>query len=210
MTNWARERGIADEATFNLFVEWIGGKKVSSLILNPTFENADYCFPEQSIIVEHKILETEFGTSDEFKRKQMAVIDKHVRERGLRGPLLGQPYPREFLADLMEFYRRPLAGVAKKANRQIKETKDWLGMPNANGIFLCVNDNLKSLPPAEIMQLFCRILNGSCSSIEALVYVTNHYLHVPGSNLANLLWAPVYSDGAPDSLVEFVNWMGRK
>lgn len=209
MNDWAKEKGIANEPEFDILVERLGGKRVDTIISNPILENADYFFPKQHVVMELKILEKEFGSTEEYRRKQMAVVEKHVREHDLGGPFLGQTLTDNFAHDIVDIYRRPLSAVVKKANRQIKETKRHLNLRDAEGVLLCVNDNFRAIAPTLVMHLLCRILMGSCSSISALVYVTNHYVEVTGNDLVNLLWVPVYSDAAPDSLVQFIDTMGR-
>lgn len=60
------------------------------------------------------------------------------------------------------------------------------------------------------MMIASEALVHSYSSIDSFVYITvNSYVDVPGSDLANLMWAPLYSDRASDDLVEFVNMLGR-
>jgi hypothetical protein len=208
--DWATAKGIADEPTIDEFVRTVGGTRVDVLIPSPAFQNADYLFSQPRVIVELKIFETEFGKTREFQLKRDALIRRHVAENDLRGPLLGQPYPRQFLMDMLELFRPPLARITKKANRQVRETKTHLGIPDAGGVLICVNDNFRELNPVTIVGALSRILNGSCSSIDALVYLTNHYVDVPGSNYANLLWIPRYREKAPIALVEFVNWLGRQ
>jgi hypothetical protein len=139
-----------------------------------------------------------------------ALLTKYVREQGMRGPLLGEKYPEEFIREYNNLFRPPLANDAKKANRQIRATKEHLKVPDASGVLVCVNDNLRGIPPRMMLQLFGRILNGSCSSISAMVYLTNHYIDVPGNRYANLLWIPAYSPDAPGSLSPWINWLGRE
>ncbi len=208
--NWATAKGIADEPNFDEFIRSVGGTRVDVLLPNPTFENADYFLSKAQVVIELKILETEFGGTPEFIAKLDALIQHYVIEKDLRGPLLGQPYPRQFLLDMVELFRPPLARIASKANRQIRETKKRLGAARACGLLICVNDNFRELEPPTVLWLLSRILNGAYSSISGLVYLTNHHVRVPGSEYANLLWAPMYSDSAPDSLPELVNSLGRQ
>jgi hypothetical protein len=46
--------------------------------------------------------------------------------------------------------------------------------------------------------------------LDALIYQTNHFVEIPSSPYALLLWAPMYSPRASDDLVTFVNDLGRK
>lgn len=74
-----------------------------------------------------------------------------------------------------------------------------------------MNDGFTSLAPDDVRDVACSILTESYRSIDCIVYMTvNSYIYVPGSDLAQLIWAPAYSDRAQDALVEFVNAFGRK
>jgi hypothetical protein len=50
---------------------------------------------------------------------------------------------------------------------------------------------------------------GANSSIDGFIYHTNHFVHVPGNEYAQLLWITSYADNAPDSLIQFVDDLGR-
>jgi hypothetical protein len=76
------------------------------------------------------------------------------------------------------------------------------------GILFLVNDGLREVSSELVLSIMCRILMGANSHIRALVYITNHYVHIPGNEYANLLWVPVYADPDADDLPEFVDWLG--
>ncbi len=103
-----------------------------------------------------------------------------------------------------------MARITKKANRQIKSTRDALGLAHAKGVLWCVNDNFRQVRPKTVVALLSRILRGSGSGIDAFIYLTNHYVEFPGDPYARLVWAPVYRDSDDDSLRDFINWLGRK
>ncbi len=119
--------------------------------------------------------------------------------------------PREYISDLLRLFRPALSRILKKANTQLKETKRELDLPNTPGVLLLINDDFISLEPRFITGIICEILTHSYSSIDAFVYLTlNHYVDIPGNNYANLLWIPVYSERAPDSLTDFINKLGSQ
>jgi hypothetical protein len=111
--DWSAEKGIADEPTFDRFIQTIGGQKISSMVPNAAFENADYLFIERAVVAELKILETEFSATKDFDKKVHDLIMKCFREIGMRGPLLGQPYPPEFVREFVRLFRPPLARIDK-------------------------------------------------------------------------------------------------
>lgn len=208
--NWSCEKGCADEPTLDRFVESIAGMKISTLYPHAAFENADYLFAADKVLIELKILGTEFGETEPFRTK-LDELNQRITTKWGRSPLSLDPYvATDYLRGFIDLFRPILARVAKKANRQLRETKKRLGLDDHRGILLCVNDNFRELPPAYILQAFGRILNGAYSSVDAMIYHTNHYVAIPGSDDAHLLWAPLYSEAAPAALVDFVNTLGRK
>ena len=62
-----------------------------------------------------------------------------------------------------------------------------------------------------VRALVSDLLTTSYSSIDCFLYITlNRYVEVAGSDIPRLLWMPSYSERAPDSLVLFVDDLGRK
>jgi hypothetical protein len=182
--DWATAKGIADEATLDRFVALHGGIRVSELIGNVQFENADYLFPNENVIAELKILETEFANTSAFKLKLNAMLEQFAKEkRTIGGPFVGNPYSQEFIRSFVLLFKPILARIAKKANRKIRSTKKHLHLPNARGL-LYID--------------------------RWVIYHTNHYIDFPWSEYAHLIWTTMYSDNAPMSLVDFVDNLGRR
>ena len=202
-------RGCATEPNFDIFVRELGGHKVSDLHPNPAFENADYVFHDQKVIIELKILETEIGSTHQFREKARILEAKVVKKHGHSLPFHPQGMA-DFLMGFIGLFRAPLARIVKKANRQIRSTKTNLGYEDYCGVFLVVNDALRELPPRFVMLTINRILMGAHSSIDVFIYVTNHYVILPDDEYGRLLWYPIYSGREPDSLPDFVNWLGGK
>jgi len=202
------------EKLFDRFVDRVGGTRVAALIAkNPTFDNADYLFESANVIAELKCLRADFATAPEFKQKTVELGAIYIGEgRMAFGALFGaKPMPREFVNDALRLLRPPLARVLKKANRQLRETKSHLGRGDATGVALIVNDGFITLEPHFVVGLISNILLNSYSSIDAFVYITiNHYVLLPKQGVAALLWAPTYSDRAPDSLCVFLNELGAQ
>lgn len=208
--DWSCEKGHADEPTLDRFVESLGGVKISTLHPQAVFENADYLFAADKVLIELKILETEFGETESFRAKLDELNQRIVTTWGQSPLSLDPRVAADYLRGFIDLFKPILARIAKKANRQLRETKKHLGLDDHHGVLLCVNDNFRELPPPYILQAFGRILNGAYSSIDAMIYLTNHYVAVPGSDYAHFLWAPQYSETAPETLVDFVNTLGRK
>lgn len=210
-TDWSSAKGIADEPTIRRFIESVGGVLIDNRHPNPDFENADFLFEEAQVVIELKILETEFGQTEAFEKKLVSLGLKIALQFGL-GPFLRQEGKagRAHQKGLLELFRAPLARITKKANRQLKSTKHALGLEQAKGVLWCVNDNFRQVMPITIVALISRILGGSGSGIDAFIYLTNHYVDFPGDPYARLVWAPVYRHSDDEDLRQFINWLGRK
>lgn len=206
----AQAKGCADEKTLDAFVESVGGHRIDALHPNPGVLNADYVFPADKVIIELKTLETEIQRSHQFQAK-MQVVHRQLYSKYKKTPLSLDPEVSfQYLKAFIDLFRAPLARIAKKANRQIKSTRENLGYDDYQGILLLINDNLRELPPRLMLGTLGRILNGSCSSVRAMIYLTNHYILIPGDEYGRILWVPLYADAEGDGLVDFVNRLGAQ
>lgn len=202
--DWSERRGIADEPHWNKFVLTAGGEPVAPYIKRQGVKNADYMFPASKVIVELKILQTEFAHTKQMLERVEALIAKFP-EPDLDDK--SHPLRRELLLLL----RKPLQRIINTANRQIKETKRELGLNDWKGIIVCVNDGFRAAPPHLVIGLLSHILaQTDYSNTDALIYQTNHYVEIPDNPYAVLLWTPAYSERAGDDLVAFVNDLGRR
>lgn len=212
--NWLAPQTLPTEETFDQFVRVFGGQKISDFLSgNPSFANADYLFHEQGVIAELKTLQKDFGAEHSFFEKYYKLAEKSISDGRLPlGALFDSTQlPKEFVQELLRLFRPPLSRILKKANAQLKETKKELNLPNYQGILLLANDKFISLEPRFIISILSEILVHSYSSIGGFVYLTlNHYVEIQNNNYANLLWIPCYSENSPDSLVYFVNELGKQ
>lgn len=209
--DWSKEKGIANEPTIRRFVASVGGRLVDEVHPKPSFENADFLFPDAKVVIELKILETEFGRTEEFEAKLMALAKNVAVKFGL-GPFLRQEGEagEAYRKGLLELFRPPLARITKKASRQIRGTCQALNLQDYKGLLWCVNDNFRELSPTTVTGLLGRILTGSGSALDGVVYMTNHYVELPGNPFANIVWKPLYRDEHDVQLSEFVDWLGRR
>ncbi len=205
---------IPVEKTWRDFVVHAGGSVIEDLIPQPrNFQNADFAFFENDVIAELKEIETEFSNSQAFFKGFNELMQKVVAEDPEWRPLLfgGKGEPQWFTREYIRLFRPPLTRILKKANSQIKETKEHFKIKSNNGIAIVVNDGFASLGPDRVRALIGNILHTSYSSIDCCIYMTvNRYVEIIGSDVPRLIWAPMYRDRAPDELVEFVNKLGEK
>ena len=203
------------EPTWQEFVLLAGGEIVSSLLPEPrTFENADFFFENAGVLAELKEIETEFSQSGAFSRGFKDLMSRILTEDPRWKPLLlggSGKYPSWFDAELVRLFRPPISRVLKKANRQLRETKKHFRIHSATGVLILANDGFTSIGPELVNALAAQLLMQSYSSIDCLVYITvNRYVALQSSDVPRLVWAPTYSHRAPDSLVTFIDELGRK
>lgn len=203
------------EATWDEFVSISGGKRISDdLPKSPDFDNADYLFEQDAVVLELKEIETEFLRSKSARRGFEDLLTRLTAEDPSWRPLLlggdGQ-YPAWFHQGFVRLARPAILRVLKKANRQIRETKEKFRINSPNGVLIFVNDGFTGLAPDLVHALACDALVHSYSSIDCFLYVTvNRYVEVTQSNEPKIIWNPSYSDRAPNELVTFIDALGRR
>jgi hypothetical protein len=202
------------EKTFHSFVRKYGGCVVSDVLPgNPSFDNADYSFKDNNIIGELKEIETEFLNQDGAKIKFSEMMEKLLNEYPNWKPsLMGGDdyYPDWFKIEFIRLARPGITRILKKANKQIRQTKEHFNAPNANGVLFFINDGFTGISPFLAQALACDALTNSYSSIDCFLYMTlNRYVEIDDSSEPKLIWAPSYSDRVDDSFVDFIDNLGR-
>lgn len=154
--NWTPPPPIPVEDTCNRFIPTAGGQLVSQLIAQtPGFENADYLFPNQNVVLELKEVITEFGSNKYvLSRFKQLVEQLMIDQPDWKPSLLGGTgdYPYWFHEGFLAAFRRPLSRIIEKANRQLKSTKSYFKRDEARGVILFVNDGFISLPPEYVLR----------------------------------------------------------
>lgn len=202
------------ESTWREFVSSSGDTVIEQIVPNPrTFENADFLFREKGVVAELKEVATEFGSSAAFRANFSGLMSKVVAENPNWHPALfggKEPMPNWFHREFARLFRPPISRILKKANRQLRDTKEHFGIKEPTGILLFVNDGFTALGPEPIRALVASLLQHSYSSIDSFVYLTvNRYVALPDSDVPRLIWSPVYSNRAPAWLADFVNSLGN-
>ncbi|WGE81398.1 hypothetical protein NYR66_10840 [Actinobacillus equuli subsp. haemolyticus] len=194
---------IPVEESMDRFIKEQSGIRISEIFnKTPEFSNADYWFEEEKIVIELKEIETEFLHSQSAKEQFFTLLER------LKNNELDMS---SFHSEYIRIARPALGRVLKKANKQLKETKEYLRMPEIRGCVVIVNDGFTSLAHDLVMALLCSHLKDSYKSIDSLIYLTiNRYVEIQGSDEPKLIWAPVYRDENDDHLVDFVDQLGKK
>ncbi len=183
------------EKAWDEFVDFQGGERVDKYIgKSPSFDNADYVFKKEKVVIELKEIQTEFVRKPAFLKK-LSELTKKLLEKDPDFFPFRKPIPNWFLLEYIRIFRPPLSRTIKKANKQIRETKQYFDITTPTGIAVFVNDGFVSLDPQKISSLVSSILVNSYSSIDCFIYITiNRYIAIDGSNEPKLVWVPVYSD----------------
>ena len=200
------------------FIRSVGGQRVDEVIANAQdFENADYFFPNENIVLELKTLEKDLFSDEDIERNER-LIDKWFTDGILNKVdilpiLLGRKkLPRACVDEIIKLCSRTFQKIIEKANKQLRETKNKLGNAETQRILMVCNDGNFFLNNQKLHALLCNILGRRKEiEIEGLVYFTvNQASVIPGSDLDWGIWVPAYGDTANDTLHLFVNDLGRK
>lgn len=203
------------EDLFNIFVEKIGGELVDKLLpSSPNFENADYLFRKDSVIIELKCLQNDFPSNSEFQDKIVNLYRRWFKEESISFNVIFHPakLQEEKKQEILKLHLEPIRRVIKKANRQLRKTADYFEMPKSRKLLLIASDGLYSLSPPMLLSILCEILQKEFSSIDGFVYFTlNKYVDIPNNDYACELCVPYYNENSSNTdIVEFVNSLGRK
>lgn len=200
------------ENTVDEIVRGFGGRRVSEYVgESPNFDNADYIFLKKQVVMELKEIKKDFWNDEVIKEKHFEIVKSYLKLGKINLDMaFGRAlWPRQYIQDLIRLFRPPISRILKKGNKQIRETKKYFGYKQTKGVLLFINDFFISLEPFYVNALACNLLQSNYSSIDCFVYITlNRYVELPNDDYARLLWAPAYSDRAPDELVNFIDDLG--
>ncbi|MDG1331137.1 MAG: hypothetical protein P8P74_02325 [Crocinitomicaceae bacterium] len=156
------------EKEFDNFMAQLAFTRVSHDVgASPNFKNADYVNKYKNIIIELKVLEKEFfpsgGVIDSLNSFIIQPVD--IDDRGI-----GQykfTLPNKNREGKHDNFEEPLRRIIKKANTQIRETKNhYFGSEPALGFVILAQTGLQSLSANVTAQVVRKILNQEFSSID--------------------------------------------
>ena len=145
------------EMTFREFVKSIGGE----VLPESDAERADFLFRDCNVVAELKTLQEDARM--EHARKLQALLTDWaarglIRVYGRTTIELRKLNPvcqREWL----DILQAPVEHLIRKANRQVRSTKQSVNLPKAKGLLLIANDgNLLHTSPIDYMILVSRVL----------------------------------------------------
>ncbi|GAB3166722.1 hypothetical protein [Telluribacter humicola] len=200
------------------FVHSTNGQLVSEYLNStPDFENADYFFKSDNIIIELKCLEKDLFSDEDFERNER-LIDRWIEEKLITKSdiiaifLRKKQIPEKCLQEMFKLARRTFQKVIEKANKQLRETKTKAGNADTKKVLMICNDGNYLFPNALLFSLVCDIISTRKEiDIDCTVYFTvNQVSFIPNSDLDWGLWLPAYGENANEHLHQFINDLGLK
>jgi hypothetical protein len=160
--------------------------------------NADYWFPDASVLAELKCLTENLLSKEGYKNRTEKMYKSWV-QRGLVQKLVEpkksfnlQEIPEECALEFLKPIKRQFDDHLGKANRQIRKSKEFFDAPNAKGLLLLVNDGNHAFPPSMITYLLLRSMKNQFSSIDSVIYFSaNEPTSVPGFPSPQLFWIDI-------------------
>lgn len=196
-------RPIVDvESAFNEFVEEFGGELISKAVPANPEENADYLFRDEGVVAELKCLQKDFFAAEDFSEKILNLYQKWEKVGLVNASQIIKisegkgRLPEECSHDVGELVKKPIEAIIKKANRQIKASKAYFGLPDAKGLLLIANDGNFTIGTASAKWVFQRILYDKFSTINEVSYFTvNMDVCLPGDYPPGPIWFHSYRQG---------------
>jgi len=158
-------------------------------------QSADYLFRQEKVVVELKTLLED--ATPAHVRKLSALTNNWMNKGLVRGYgrliLNLQTICQECQHEGLDLLQGPVEGVIRKANSQIRSTKNAEQLADAKGLLLIVNDgNSLRTEPVNFMILVARILQKKSESgeqrfpeIRGVVYFS---YRVPAARESTLFW----------------------
>ena len=159
-------------------------------------DNADFAFVSYKVVAELKRMEQSFWGQKEFQHKLSILATGWVQRRlvppdpARRRTFELSTLPRQCQREFTDLLKSKLLGYFKDANRQIKATKAELGMPDARGVLILVNDGNALLPPRLVRYLSALLLAKKFTAINTVLHVVcNLEVSAPGHEEPFRIWS---------------------
>lgn len=203
------------EGFIDQFISFAGGTRITEIVGEeiPT-DNADYFFREQNVLVELKILQTDFLETNKEKL-EAARKGALAKVRITPSMILGtdRTPPKELVDAEFEVLRGARQRITNKANRQIKNSKILLGQLEAKGIVMFLLDGFYSVSPLLTIQLLHEPISRHYSSVEAIIFLNLRRkitLDLGDGPFDYFVFQPGYKLPASKSIENFIDRLGKK
>ena len=150
------------EETFDQLVRDYGTACVLRDVLPKqiAFKNADYLFHSERIVAELKCLMEDNSQDIGKQLKLNALINQYFLEGNIKTKIIDEntykSFPKELQLKISDIYSPSIRARIKKANIQIRETKQNLRLGSYSGMLIIANDGLTSMPPAAFVDAAVR------------------------------------------------------
>jgi hypothetical protein len=189
------------EKEFQICVDLVGGIQVTSLVgKSPSFDNADFLFPQYKVVSELKCFEEDKIVDQKIVEKASQIYFQYFSEgkvpehaKGQRRITTTDEFPDNLKKELIDLYMKPIHRVIKKANKQLRETKENLKIHDDSGLLILVNNGHSALTPDLARYILGDTFRRySFSSIDAVLYFTTNPLSEhPSFPEQFLVWLPI-------------------
>jgi hypothetical protein len=199
-------------------VRAVGGQRVREIVGdNPPFDNADYLWTEASIVSEMKNLEKDF-LSDPAVSNTMHEMYNSWLDEGRDVPIMygegvlrTDQLPVECTRELIGIFKDKLeSAVLRKANRQIRETKEKFNHPGALGLLLLSNEGNFAFDPAIVAYMLFHSLGSKFSSIEHVIFFSANLRVQTESSGSAPLFASIRFPNRRQPTPEFLTRLGSR
>jgi hypothetical protein len=181
------------EDRFKVFLRDLeDAENIDALKLTPEQQRAnkaDYFFERRSIVGELKALYTDAEPKIETilePYRETPEWPLFYGEQALQKVLERLPDSESLTAKIVEAVTDSIEGVVKKANRQIRATKETFGLPDAGGLLIILNDVVEILSPNLVTNRVRRALNKRTSDGELRFPFISAVLLIGGAHYTQL------------------------
>ncbi|KOO13207.1 hypothetical protein AKJ18_19785 [Vibrio xuii] len=200
------------------FIQSVEGQRIDDeLPPEVNFNNADYVIHFAEHLIELKCLEDNQFQNRAFVRNVFNRLQEHwsyldsEEAKGKVPEIRARETLDKFTVELENAMYARIKKIITKANKQLRETKNYLGYENYSGTIWIVNENNIALSVKSLVNLVSRVLNGgSYSNIQSVV-LSNVNMHVASRSLNSpcLYWIPIFRDDADENAQGLMYFLGQ-
>jgi hypothetical protein len=172
-------RQVNIEQEFDACVRKVGGEIVAEIVgPSPGFSNADFLFRQLGVVAELKCLQKDILEDSAYQNALSRMYSTWVAQKLIPDPGDGpirvqtKTLPDECQTQIFQLLEKPTKEAIKKANRQIRETKEQLNLSGAKGLLLLANDGCWGLQSNAVLYIVDKVLANRFHSINTVVYFT--------------------------------------
>ncbi|MCW8349253.1 hypothetical protein MD535_25045 [Vibrio sp. ZSDZ65] len=214
----SRHEKIDVESFIDGFIQSIEGQRIDdNLPQEVNFNNADYVINFAEHLIELKCLDENQIENNSFLRNVFNRHQEHwsylnsVEAKSKTPEKLARETVDKFKVEVENAMYSRIKKIITKANKQLRETKDYFGYEDYSGTIWIVNDNNTALSIESQVNLVSRVLNGSNYSNIQSVVLSNVNMHVVSESktLPHLFWVPVFRDSADEKVQGLMYFLGE-